>query len=215
MDDFIRLVVEPAVYGLQGLALLYGIFCAVLIYRKIRQKSFSSPARASEFLDEVRVKLSSHDFDGVAELCDSPPYWSKASAQLILVALANRDRGLNKLRQLLGEKYERDVLAELDYRNAWIGTIVKIAPMLGLLGTTAGMIAAFAALATSTTGVDPLDLARRISIALFATAFGLSIAVSMTVLGSAVHVKKGKLTDNVQEQLSEFLHDLEKAMKTT
>ncbi|SFH71980.1 MotA/TolQ/ExbB proton channel family protein [Planctomicrobium piriforme] len=205
---------EPIIYGLQILAGVYGSFCAILIYRKIKQKSFSTPAKATEFLNEVRALLERRDFDGIAELCDSPPYWSKATPQLILVALAYRDRGLNKLRQLLAEKYERDVVADLDYRAAWMATIVKIAPMLGLLGTSTGMIRAFASLAGAKGGVDPLVLAEKISIALYSTALGLAIAVGMTVLGSAVHVRKGKLTDAVQEQLSEFLYDLEKAMRT-
>lgn len=213
MDHLLELA-EPAVYGGQILAALYGIFCFVLIYRKIAQKKFRSPAAAEDFLGQVRELTQRKDFDAVAELCDSPPFWSKATAQLILVAVAYRDRGLAKLRQLLGEKYEREVLADLDYRAAWMGTIVKIAPMLGLLGTSTGMIRAFAELATNKGGVDPLKLAESISIALYSTALGLAIAVGMTVLGAAVHVRKGKLTDSVQEQLSEYLYDLEKTMQS-
>ncbi|WP_437228578.1 MotA/TolQ/ExbB proton channel family protein [Planctomicrobium sp. SH661] len=213
MESLLELA-EPAVYGGQILAALYGVFCFILIYRKIAQKQFRTPAQANEFLEQVRARLERRDFDGAAEVCDSPPYWSKAAAQLILVAITHRDRGLNKLRQLLGEKYERDVLADLDYRAAWMSTIVKIAPMLGLLGTSTGMIRAFAKLATTKGGVDPLELAQNISIALYATALGLAIAVSMTVLGSAVHVRKGKLTDSVQELLSEFFYDLEKVMRS-
>lgn len=205
---------EPAIYGGQILAALYGVFCFVLIYRKIAQKKFSKPAAAEEFLEGVRGLLVRKDFDGVAELCDSPGYWSKATAQLILVAVAYRDRGLSKLRQLLGEKYEREVLSDLDYRAAWMGTIVKIAPMLGLLGTSTGMIRAFGEISEAKGGVDPLHLAESISIALYSTALGLAIAVSMTVLGAAVHVRKGRLTDSVQEQLSEFLYDLEKTMQS-
>lgn len=213
MESLIHLA-EPIVYGGQLLAALYGTFCAIVIFRKVNQKRFSSRARAEEFQNEIRAKLEQRDFDGVAELCDSPPYWSKASAQLMLVALAYRDRGLSKLRQILAEKYEREVLADLDYRGAWIATIVKVAPMMGLLGTSTGMIRAFGELAASKGGVDPLHLANSISIALYSTALGLAIAVAMTIVSSAVHVKKGKLTDSVQEQLGEFLNDLEKTMRT-
>lgn len=204
----------PVIYTAMAIAALYGVFCAVLLFRKIAQKRFSSPSRAGEFLDEVRSHLQQRNFDGIAELCDSPAYWSKATPQMILVALAHRDRGLAKLRQLLAEKYERDVLADLEYRFSWIGTIVKTAPMLGLLGTVTGMIAAFAKLATASQGgLDPTTLANDISFALLTTAYGLMIAIPLTILGAAVQVKKGKLTDSVQEQLSEFLHDLEQAMQ--
>lgn len=211
--EFILKLSEPVIYISMALAALYGLFCVVLLIRKISQKRFASPARAAEFLDEVRDMLYRKDFDGIVDLCDSPPYWSKALAQMILVALAHRDRGLSKLRVLLAEKYERDVLAELEYRFSWIGTIVKTAPMLGLLGTVAGMILAFAKIAgASETGVNPADLAQDISFALFTTACGLIIAIPLTMLGSLVQVRKGKMTDAVQEDLSEFLHDLEKVM---
>lgn len=205
----------PVIYISMAFAALYGVFCAILLFRKISQKRFASPARAGEFLDDVRTRLSRRDFDGIVELCDSPPYWSKATPQLILVALAHRDRGLTKLRQLIAEKFERDVLAELEYRFSWIGTIVKAAPMLGLLGTVAGMILAFEKIATASKGgVDPTALASNISFALFTTACGLMIAIPLTILGASVQVKKGKMTDSVQEQMSEFLHDLENAMRS-
>jgi biopolymer transport protein ExbB/TolQ len=117
------------------------------------------------------------------------------------------------LRVLLAEKYERDVLADLEYRFSWIGTIVKTAPMLGLLGTVSGMILAFAKIATaSESGVNPADLASDISFALFTTACGLMIAIPLTMLAAGVQIQKGKMTDAVQENLSEFLHDLEKVM---
>lgn len=203
----------PVIYVSMALAALYGVFCAVLLFRKISQKRFSNAARSAEFLDEVRELLYQRDFDGIVELCDSPPYWSKAMAQMILVALAHRDRGLSKLRVLLAEKYERDVLADLEYRFSWIGTIVKTAPMLGLLGTVSGMILAFAKIAgASESGVNPADLAEDISFALFTTACGLMIAIPLTMLASGVQVQKGKMTDAVQEGLSEFLHDLENVM---
>lgn len=203
----------PVIYVSMALAALFGVFCAVLLFRKISQKRFSNAARSAEFLDEVRDLLYQRDFDGIAEVCDSPPYWSKALAQMILVALAHRDRGLSKLRVLLAEKYERDVLADLEYRFSWIGTIVKTAPMLGLLGTVSGMILAFAKIAgASESGVNPADLAADISFALFTTACGLMIAIPLTMLAAGVQIQKGKMTDAVQENLSEFLHDLEKVM---
>ncbi len=210
--EFVLKWSEPAIYISMAFAALYGLFCAVLLFRKIAQKRFRNPAQAAIFLDEVKVLLERKDFDGIADLCDSPPYWSKALPQMILVSLAHRDRGLSKLRVLLAEKYERDVLADLEYRFSWIGTIVKTAPMLGLLGTVSGMILAFAKIAAATQGIDPKVLGGDISFALFTTACGLMIAIPLTILASAVQVKKGKMTDAIQEQLSEFLHDLEAAM---
>ena len=102
------------IYGALAVAALYGIFCVILLVRKIGQKRFGSASAAGQFLDEVRDRLQQKDFDGVADLCDSPGYWSKGTPQMILVALAHRERGPSKLRALLADKFDRDVLADVE-----------------------------------------------------------------------------------------------------
>lgn len=204
----------PIIYTSLAAAALYGVFCVVLLLRKIQEKRFASDGAAAEFLERVRDHLARRDFDGAAALCDSPPYWSKAAPQLVLVALANRDRPLPKLRRMLAERFEREVLADLEYRHSWIGTIVKSAPMLGLLGTVCGMILAFRKIAlTQQTGTDPSQLADNISLALFTTAMGLTVAIPLVLLGALVQVRIGKLQDSVQEHVGAFLDDLETVME--
>ncbi|MCA9074785.1 MAG: MotA/TolQ/ExbB proton channel family protein [Planctomycetaceae bacterium] len=210
--DFIFDWAGPIIYASLGVAALYGVFCVILLLRKIKEKRFANEAAAADFLDQMHEHLEKRDFDGAAELCDSPPFWAKAVPQLILVALANKDRPLPKLRRMLAEKFERDVLADLEYRHSWIGTIVKTAPMLGLLGTVSGMILAFAKIATSQqTGSDPKALADDISLALLTTAMGLTVAIPLVLLGALVQVRIGKLQDSVQQYVGEFLDDLESA----
>ena len=201
------------IYPLQAITALYGLFLTVLVFRRIAQKRFRTQAAADEFLDQASERLKSRQFDSVNELCDSPPYWAKAVPQLILIALANRDRPISKLRQLLGETFEREVLAELDYQMSWVNTVVKTAPMLGLQGTVLGMIAAFAKIASSQrAGVDPSKLATDISFALITTAVGLMIAIPLVMCMASMQVRIGRLTDAVQHQLGRFLDELEAAM---
>jgi biopolymer transport protein ExbB/TolQ len=200
----------PVIYALQALSAVYGVFLFILLLRKVAQKRFASEAAAADFLSDVREKLGRKDYDAVAELCDSPSYWSKAVPQLILVALANRTRPLAKLRQILSEKFERDVLADLVYGRSWLTVVEKSAPMLGLLGTVTGMILAFAKIAgAQQTGTDPKALASDISLALYTTMWGLSIAIPVAVFGSMIQVRIGRLTDAVQQHLGEFLEDFE------
>jgi len=197
------------IYTAMALVALYGIFTVVLIFRRIAQKRFRSQAAAGEFLDECRQYLKQGDLEAVADLCDSPPYWAKATPQLILVALANRDRNPTKLRRLLAEKFERDILAELEYRTSWVATIVKSAPMLGLLGTVIGMIMAFSKIAAAgQSGTDPKLLATDISFALITTALGLTIAIPLVMGGNVINVRMGKLQDSVQQDLGEILDDI-------
>lgn len=203
-----------SVYPMQGVLALYGVFCVILVFRRIRSKQFAKPAAAEAFIAEVREQLRQQDHEGIAQICDSPPYWSKAVPQLILVALANREREPSVLRRMLAEKFDRDVLADLEYRMSWVNTVVKSAPMLGLLGTVLGMISAFGKIASSQkSGTDPSLLANDISFALVTTAVGLMIAIPLVVCQAAIHVRLGRLQDGVQQYLGEFLDDFEAARK--
>lgn len=203
------------IYALMGLIALYGAFLVVLLFRRIQQQQFASPARAAEFLAQVRELLQQRRFDQITELCDSPPYWNKVVPQLILLAMANRERELPKIRRLLAEKFERDVLADFEYRMSWISTIIKSAPMLGLLGTVQGMIGAFGKIAAVSreSGTDPSQLAGDISFALWTTAIGLLTAIPLVLASAAIHVRIGKLQDGVQQAVGEFLDDFEEALR--
>ena len=204
-------IADDAIYFSLAVVALFGVFTVIMVLRRIAQKRFARQEQADQFLDEVRGSLQAGNFNYITdELCDSPAYWNKAVPQLILVAMANRSLSSNKMRRLLAERFETDVLADLEYRTGWIATVVKTAPMLGPLGTVIGMINAFETIAGSgKTGVDPSDLAADIGVALFTTALGLTVAIPLVIMGAAVHVKIGKLQDSVQQQLGFFLDDID------
>ena len=127
--------------------------------------------------------------------------------------MANRNWPLGKLRQLLSETFEREVLSELDYQMSWVNTVVKTAPMLGLQGTVLGMIAAFGKIAAKqASGVNPSSLANDISFALITTAVGLMIAIPLVMCMASMQVRIGRLTDSVQHQIGKFLDQLEQAV---
>jgi len=204
------------IYASMAGVALYGVFTVILLARRIGQKRFKGPAAAEEFLDGIRDSMNSQNFEEAAELCDSPGYWAKAIPQLIMVGLANRQRPVNKIRKTMGEHFDREIQADLDYRMSWINTVVKTAPMLGLLGTVTGMIQAFGKIAGAAKGgTDPSALAGDISFALFTTAMGLIIAIPLVMGGAWINVRIGKLQDEVQQYLGVFLEDLEAAVAKT
>lgn len=210
MDELLVFAAN-AIYAAMALTALFGMFWVILLLNRVRKKRFSSPAAADQFLDDIRDSLAQRDLNAVADLCDSPNYWNKAVPQLVLVAVQNMDRPMNKLRRMLAEKFERDILSSLEYGTSWIATIVKSAPMLGLLGTVLGMINAFAKIAASqgSGGTDPTKLANDISFALLTTALGLVIAIPLVLAGNLIHIRIGKLQDSVQHDLGVFLEDVE------
>ena len=198
--------VRDGVYITQALIALFGVYLLIVMLRQLAKKRFRSRAAAARFLGELRTQLQERSVDGVAEICDSPAYWSKAVPQLILVALQNPQLSPTKLRRHLGETFEREVLSDFDFRQSWLATIVRAAPMLGLLGTVLALIAAFEKIAgMQQAGTDPSALAGDIGHALLTTAFGLAIAIPLTLAGNMLHVRIGMLQVAVQHQLGEFL----------
>lgn len=207
-------VVDKSIYFMLAGVAIVGAFMIILLFRRIAQKRFSSKAAGDAFLDQMLGLIEKQQFDELAELCDSPPNWSKATPQLVLVALQNRHRGIGKLRQVVAEEFEREILADFDYRMSWVSAVVKTAPMLGLLGTVAGMINAFTKIASMQKGgVDPSKLADDIGFALVTTMIGLMIAVPLIIIGAAIQVRIGKLQGSVQQQLGEFIDVMDIALK--
>ncbi len=148
--------------------------------------------------------------DAAIAVCQSPPYWHTALAQLIAVALSNRDKGIAKVKQLLVMEFHTEVVAGMENRLASIATIVRMGPLLGLLGTVASMIGAFGRIGGAEK-VNPTDLASDISLALWATGSGLLIATPMMILGNDIHAKLRRLRDRTERQLQDFLEILEAA----
>ena len=116
----------------------------------------------------------------------------------------NRDIGYTKVRQLLVDRFQRDVLADLEYRLSWVNTVIKSAPMIGLLGTVMGMMGAFKTLA-SQAKVKPAQLADDISFALITTASGLAIAIPLLLATASINVRIRKMEDLVAAGLTQFL----------
>ncbi len=190
-----------SIYPVMAILALWGAWCAVLVYRRVARMQFRSEDVQAEFLEHLEEPLLKHDFDAVTEACEHDP---RALSQLMLLATANRDVGFSKVRQLMMERFQQDVLADLEHRLAWVNTVIKSAPMLGLLGTVLGMMGAFGKLA-SAENVKPDQLAGDIMLALITTACGLVIAIPLILVLTVINVRIRKLEDLVTLGMTRFL----------
>ncbi len=74
------------------------------------------------------------------------------------------------------------ISAELNKHYSMIGTIIKICPLLGLLGTVAGMLEIFDALATTGSN-NPRSMASGVSKATVSTLAGMVVAIFGLLIG--------------------------------
>src|SRR5690242_4255993 len=99
-DIIIRVInaFGDVIYAALGLLAIWGIYNAILLYRGLRKKSLK-PDQSEALLQQVRdlVRSKSPNFDGAIAVCQGPTYWHAALAQLIAVALKNRDKGIAKI----------------------------------------------------------------------------------------------------------------------
>lgn len=197
------------IYGALAVIALWGAFCVIMVWRRVAQTRFRSEQEQAEFLDTMDQVLAAGDFDGAAELCERD---HRAMAQLAMLALTNRHIGYAKIRSLLADRFQRDVLSDLEYRLSWVYTVIKSAPMVGLLGTVVGMMGAFSKLAAAE-NVDPKSLADNISLALITTACGLAIAIPLVICTASINVRIRKLEDLVGAGLTRFLESFKAALR--
>jgi biopolymer transport protein ExbB len=194
------------IYGTLALLATWGVYNAILLYRGLKKKRL--PKSASNLIEEVSQLCRAGKTDAAIALCQQPSTWHAAISQLMAVALVNRDRGLAKVKQLLVMEFHTEVIAGMENRLASIATIVRMGPLLGLLGTVASMIGAFGRIGGSEK-VNPTALAADISLALWATGSGLLIATPMMIVGNDIHAKLRRLRDLTERQLQDFLDVLE------
>lgn len=193
-------LIANSTYLALALVALWGLYCIVIVWTRVAHKRFKNEDEQDAYMDDVEQMLVAGDFEGVAEYCDGDP---RAIPRMIELAIAHRGLGYKRARQIMMDRFQRDVLSDLEYRLSWVGTVIKAAPMIGLFGTVFGMMGAFKTLATAEQ-VEPSALAGDIQVALVTTASGLAIAIPLMILVANVNIRIAKMEDLVGTGMTRF-----------
>jgi biopolymer transport protein ExbB len=100
---------------------------------------------------------------------------------VLSAGLAKLQEGYPQAVEAMQEVGEEETM-KLEQRLGFIALIGTISPMVGLLGTVDGMVAAFRVIAKSDTQPKPSELAEGISTALITTLVGLLLAIPAILL---------------------------------
>jgi len=126
-----------------------------------------------EFLNGVRNVLRRENVVEALSICDATP---GPVARLVKVAILNRERGQEGMREALEEAGLIEVPPLEDKLNL-LATIAQISPLMGLLGTVLGFIKIFSELQDKATLANAQDLSGGVWQALICTAAGLAVAI--------------------------------------
>lgn len=203
METLFQLIGYVVYAAMAGLA-LWGAFCLIMVWRRVTQTRFVDEEDQEIFFEELEEGLSRGDYRSAAEACEDD---RRAMPQLAMYAIEHRELPQPKLRRRLAERFQQDVLADIEHRLSWVSTVIKSAPMIGLFGTVMGMMGAFSNLSQGTTP-DSQQMAADIMFALITTACGLAIAVPLVIASAGINVRLRKMEDLMANGLNRLMDSL-------
>lgn len=209
-DTFMTFV-NNSVYFFQAIVAIWGTYCAMVIFTRIQQKRFKSYDGQTQFLDVLEEPLARGDFDTAQQICEGD---NRAIVQLGYMAIINRALGIKKVKEMVLEYFQREVLSDLEHRISGINIAIKTEPMLGLLGTVLGMMQAFGKLALAES-VKAEDLASDISFALVTTCVGLTISIPLMFILTAINVRMRKMEELVATGMNRFFEIYQRGMSNS
>lgn len=154
------------------------IACSIVLVALAIERGISlrkSSIDGEELLDEVKGINPSADSvarDRAIAICEAA---NRPLARMFARGIRNLHRSPDAIEMAMEQEAANEI-PSLDANLPVIKTIVNIAPLLGLLGTIAGMIASFRA-ASQVGLTNPTQILGGISEALISTATGISLAV--------------------------------------
>jgi biopolymer transport protein ExbB len=131
--------------------------------------------------------------------------------RVVSVYLGHRDSE-KRLREQSVLREASEQVARYDRRLNWLGIITHAAPLLGLLGTVAGLVGAFHQIELKGGQVQPGDLASGIWSALLTTVCGLTIALPCLTAYHLLQAVVGRAALQMQwaaSQLEEWVEAIE------
>lgn len=131
---------------------------------------------------------------------------SSPFGQVLAAGLAYRHAPRDVLKEVV-EDAGRHVVHDLERYLNPLGTIAAISPLLGLLGTVAGMIRSFTAITAEGVG-NPTVLAGGISEALITTAAGLTVAIPALIAYRHLRGRVDGLVVKIEKESMRFIEAL-------
>ena len=166
----------------QGGILMWPIMLCSIVGLAVIVERFLSLHRATidtrEFMDTMRTVLRQNRIQDAIEICDET---EGPIARITKAGILKHNRSKEDIREAIEDAGHLEIPRLERYMSA-LATCANIAPLLGLLGTVAGMIKAFAQIQYKQGQVNPSDLAEGISNALVTTAAGLTVAIPALVV---------------------------------
>ncbi len=147
---------------------------AIVIERLIRLRA--EQINTKSFMEQISKSLKRNKVMEALELCDRT---GGPIANILKAGILKHDRPRHEIRESIEDASIHEV-PRLERNLPVLATVAHVSPLLGLLGTVTGMVAAFQVIESKASALNPVnpgDLASGIWEALLTTVFGLCVAI--------------------------------------
>lgn len=181
-------------WPLIGLSMI-AFFLIVLYTLTVRQGTVVSDA----FMNSADALIRKQDYLGLLAVCNRRNECiARITAKTLDFATRNPTASFEEVKEVTEAEGNRQSSLLLS-RIAYLGDVGAVAPMLGLLGTTIGMITTFHEMTGKTYGASgQLGLAQGVSEALLCTASGLVIGIPALIFYSIFRGKTNRLISEME-----------------
>ncbi len=199
--DWLGIIWEQTCFMLWPLMLcmILGIAMIILKFFDLAAKS----SRTKKILGEVDELLAEHRIDEALEATrnsDAP------AANILYSGLERHEEGTERVMKAI-ENQGLIELSKLEKGLVVLATLTNIAPLLGFLGTVIGMIIAFESIEAAGE-VEATLVAGGIKVALLTTAFGLTIAIPVSIAHNYFVSRIDSLVIDMEESAQKMIDAL-------
>jgi biopolymer transport protein ExbB len=163
---------------------------------------FRYSINADQFMKCISNSISEGKWDECRTMCAK--HETKAVPKIILAGLQAREMDRQDMENSLQESILKEI-PRLEKFLSTLGVLSGIAPLLGLLGTVAGMIETFHVITYFGTG-DPRMMSGGISEALVTTMLGLSVAIPLMLCHTLLTRRVDVITAQMEEKAVSFVN---------
>ncbi len=183
-----------ALFGAGGLSVYFVVDCKITVR--------DSRIMPETLINSVTEAMGEGDLLKAIQYCENEP---GAMSNILIAGFSHVEEGYDIIQESVA--MAADIETErLMQKITWLSVVGNIAPMLGLLGTVQGMIAAFSSLGEGAPDVGVL--AMNISQALYTTAGGLTIAVPCVAFYYVFRNTANKIILRMEAMTMEMIKDL-------
>lgn len=154
-----------------------------------------------KMIHRLRVTLQKGHYDEALSICENNP---SPVTNLMKVGIEHRAYPQETIKESILDAANLEV-PSLEKNLSALGTISHITPLLGLLGTVTGNIAAFGVLGKFGAVGDPGLLAKGISEALLTTAAGLIVAIPAIVFYNHLVNRVNRIVLRMENRVNELV----------